>query len=329
MMHVAMISGWHVHAKGYAKQLAARPDVEIAAVYDSDAYWENGAEKGRAWAAELGCPFVADYDAILADKNIDAVAVCAPTAAHPDVIIRAAEAGKAVFTEKVLALTARDAYAIRDAVVKNHTVFTISYPHKTNPALLFVKKLADSGALGTLTYARVRNVHSGSIADWLPPHFYDEAACGGGAMIDLGAHPCYTLAWFLGKPVSIQSCFTNVTPRPVEDNAVSLFRYASGAIGVSETGFVSVADPYTFELSGTKGAARVLGQEAWYADEATEKKWIRAEVLPETPKSPLDTWADAVNNGTPVVYGIDEAVTLSEIMDAAYRAAGSRAEAQV
>ena len=77
------------------------------------------------------------------------------------------------------------------------------------------------------------------------------------------------------------------------------------------------------------GGARVLGQEAWYADEATEKKWIRAEVLPEAPKSPLDTWADAVCCGTPVVYGIDEAVTLSEIMDAAYRAAGSRAEAQV
>ena len=28
-MRVAMISGWHVHAKGYAKQLAAHPDVEI------------------------------------------------------------------------------------------------------------------------------------------------------------------------------------------------------------------------------------------------------------------------------------------------------------
>ena len=118
-----------------------------------------------------------------------------------------------------------------------------------------------------------------------------------------------------------------MTPRPVEDNAVSLFRYRDGAIGVSETGFVSVADPYTFELSGTKGAARVLGQEAWYADEATEKKWIRAEVLPDAPESPLYTWVDAAAHGKPVVYGIDEAVELSEIMDAAYRASGSRAEA--
>ena len=328
-MRVAMISGWHVHAKGYAKTLQGIPGVEIAAVYDSDTLWENGTEYGKTWAAELGCPYVGSFDAILADSTIDGIAVCAPTSAHPELIIRAADAGKAVFTEKVLALTAADAYRIRDAVVRNHTLFTISYPHKTIPAILFVKNLADSGALGTLTYARMRNVHSGSIADWLPPHFYDEKACGGGAMIDLGAHPCYILDWFLGKPESIQSCFTNVTPRAVEDNAVCLFRYASGAIGVSETGFVSVADPYEFHLSGTKGAAYVRGKEAYDATEATEKQWVRAETLPEAPMSPLASWVDSFMNGKPSAFGIDEAVELSEIMDAAYRASGSRAEASL
>lgn len=319
-MKIAMIGCWHVHAPGYAKMLSENPKCEIVAVHDSDALWFgfDGKERGKKWAAELGVPFVEDYEDILRDKSIDAIAVCTATAAHPDVIIRACDAGKAVFTEKVLALTSADAYAIRDAVKRNNTIFTISYPHKTFPALLFVKALADSGELGTLTYARMRNVHSGSISDWLPAHFYDETGCGGGAMIDLGAHPCYTLAWFLGKPESIQSCFTNVTPRPVEDNAVSLFRYANGAIGVSETGFVSLCDRYEFNVSGTKGAAMVLGDEAWYATEATERKWVKAENLPAAPKSPLYTWVDAVADGAPVVYGIDEAVELTEIMEMAY-----------
>ena len=107
-MRVAMISGWHVHAKGYAKTLQGIPGVEIAAVYDSDTLWENGTEYGKTWAAELGCPYVGSFDAILADSTIDGIAVCAPTSAHPELIIRAADAGKAVFTEKVLALTAAD-----------------------------------------------------------------------------------------------------------------------------------------------------------------------------------------------------------------------------
>ena len=43
-------------------------------------------------------------------------------------------------------------------------------------------------------------------------------------MMDLGAHPMYTLNWFMGEPKTVTSQFTNVTPRAVEDNAVSVFR---------------------------------------------------------------------------------------------------------
>lgn len=318
-MKVVMVSGWHVHAKGYAKQLQEHPACEVVGVWDSDALWENGTAKGKAWADELGCKFHKNYDDVLSDPDVDGVAVCAPSNRHPDIIVQACDAGKAVFTEKVLALTAAEAYAIRGAVIRNHTLFTISFPHKTNPALLYAKALAESGRLGTLTYARVRNVHSGSISNWLPKHFYDLEACGGGAMIDLGAHPMYTLAWLLGRPDTVQSCFGSVTGRPVEDNAVCLLGYRSGAVGVSETGFVSIADPHICEVSGTKGAVHVRGTSVSYANEETDRKWVTVETLPAAPASPLYTWVDAFVNNTAAVYGIDQAVELSEIMDAAYR----------
>ena len=122
--------------------------------------------------------------------------------------------------------------------------------------------MLDSGKLGRVTYARVRNVHNGSSADWLPPHFYDKAQCGGGAMIDLGAHPMYTLYWLLGAPKTITSTFTAVTNRGVEDNAVSVIEFENGAIGVSETGFVSECNPYTLEISGTDGSLMIHGESA-------------------------------------------------------------------
>lgn len=64
---------------------------------------------------------------------------------------------------------------------------------------LFAKKAIDEGWLGKVTLARVRNAHDGVSSGWLPPHFFDEATCGGGAMMDLGAHPMYLLAWLLGR----------------------------------------------------------------------------------------------------------------------------------
>ena len=313
-MNVAMLSGWHVHAKEYANKIAAHPGCKITAV------WDELPDRGAEWAKELGCEFFADYETILADPTVDAVAVCSPTNRHGEIMVKAANAGKHIFTEKVLALTNEEADAIAEAVRRNNVHFTISYPHKTNPNLLFMKQMADEGKLGTLTYARMRNVHSGSINDWLPPHFYDREQCGGGAMIDLGAHPMYTMLWFLGTPKKVSSAFTNITDRPVEDNAVSVIEFESGAIGVSETGFVSTCDPYIVELSGTKGYVQFSRGELAYRTTETNGNWVVVTNLPKAPESALDYWLESVLNDTPnTLYTIDDAVALTRIMVMAYQ----------
>ena len=184
MKKFAMLGKWHVHAPGYAKELNSLPGCQVAAVWDPD---QAIAEK---WAAELGCAARA-LDEILADPDIEGVAICCATNEHPDLLLRACAAGKAVFTEKVLTLREADAQAVRQAVLRHHTRFAISFPHLSEPAVRFALEKAQSGALGTLNFVRVRKAHNGATAGWLPPHFYDPIACGGGAMIDLGAHPVY------------------------------------------------------------------------------------------------------------------------------------------
>ena len=56
-----------------------------------------------------------------------------------------------------------------------------------------------------------------------------------------------------------RSQFTQVTHRGVEDNAVSVLEFEGGAIGVSETGFVTSGNGYFLELSGTQGSLHVFG----------------------------------------------------------------------
>ena len=323
-VRVAMISGWHVHAKGYANYLAANPNCEIVAV------WDEIPSRGIEWANDLKCKFYESYEELLANGEIDAVAISSPTSMHAQLMIAAANAKKHIFTEKVLALTNKDAKAIRRAVKKNKVHFTISFPHKTDKAVLLAKEIVDDKKLGTLTYMRVRNVHSGSISDWLPAHFYDKTQCGGGAMIDLGAHPMYLINWFLGMPKYVSSAFTNVTDRPVEDNAVSLLEYKNGAIGVSETGFVSIADPYTIEISGTKGYLRISGGVLSYSCPETDNKKVTVKEFTTFCPQALDYWIDSIVNDTPnEKFGIDDAVSLTEIMTAAYKSASNGKKARV
>lgn len=318
-MNVAIIGTWHVHTEEYTKAVLNNPAASVAAVWDSDT------ARGKAFAEKMGVRFEENLDSLLADADIDSVVLCSPTCDHPELLQKAAAAKKNIFTEKVLTVSVPDAEAAAEAIKGAGKVFTISYPHRTFPALRAAKAAAESGKLGQITYARVRNVHNGSTADWLPPHFYDKAQCGGGAMIDLGAHPMYTLYWLLGAPKSITSTFTEVTHRGVEDNAVSVIEFENGAIGVSETGFVSENNPYTLEISGTKGALMVHGACAEWCCAETDGKWAPME-LPEAMPLPVDLWIDAVTNGSASPFTIDEAVMLTRLMDGAYKAFESGAK---
>lgn len=312
-MKIALISSWHVHAKDYASQLQNMPNCEIVAV------WDENKEAGTNWAASLGCPFIEDYDVLLQDESIDGVVINSPTVLHPELIIKAANAKKHIFTEKVLAIRYADCQAIQEAVNRNKVNFTISYVHKCKPEMLLAKQFVDSGSLGQITYARVRNAHNGSIGHWLPETFYDPITCGGGAMIDLGAHTGYLLEWVLGSTKEVTATYTHVTGKVVEDNAVAILSFENGAIGAAETSFVTVYTPLTLEISGTKGTLLVRDG-LTYATEDTQGQWVKAVDLPESKPSPLAQWVNAFESNTPIDadFGIDAAVALSRVMDGMY-----------
>lgn len=313
MKNFAMLGKWHVHAEGYAKELNSLPGCRVTKV------WDANAEQAALWANSLNCESASVED-ILKDDTIEGVVICNATNEHPSLIKRACASGKAVFTEKVLALTEAEALEIQAAATENHTRFAISFPHLSEPATQFALEIAASGKLGTLNYARVRKAHNGATGNWLPPHFYDPVACGGGAMVDLGAHPMYLLCALLGEPDSVQSCFTNVTGKAVEDNAVSVLSFPNGAIGVAETGFVSARYPFTIELGGTEGSLLQRDGEVSYCCAETGNQWKAPEQLPPRLPSPLAQWAQAERpEDIPSGFAMEAAVRLTRVMEAAYK----------
>ena len=110
MLRVAMLSKWHVHADGYARDFIKTEKAEIVAV------WDEKPERGMPWAEKLGCDFEPDLDVLLAREDVDAVCCCTPTTMHKEVLIKAAKAGKHIFTEKTLACTVDECREIEKAI---------------------------------------------------------------------------------------------------------------------------------------------------------------------------------------------------------------------
>lgn len=326
MIKVGLVSGWHVHAKGYARELAATGRVQIQGV------WDEVKERGMEWAKELNTEFYDNVDDLL-NTDIDGVVVNSPTNMHKEIIIKAARANKHVFSEKVLTAKTVDALEIKEEIEKAGIKFVISLPHRTFPKNLYAKAVIDSGVLGEISLFRVRNAHSGASDKWLPPHFYSMEQCEGGAMIDLGAHPMYLTRWLMGKPEKVYSAFTYMTGHEVEDNAVSVFKYKNGAVAIAETGFMTPASPFSMEIYGTKGSLLIDGkdqgvlQSGKLADaNPPVSGWFQVGSMPKPIRSAITQWLDAIEFDKPVEFGINEAVELTEMMDRAYASHEAKSE---
>ena len=328
MIRLAVLSFWHVHADDYAREAVAHPRTEIVAAWDEDP------ERGRAKAQTLGAAFHEDLAELLARPDVDGVIVTTPTNAHRDVIVAAAEAGKHVFTEKVLALHPAECDEILAAVDRAGVRLTVSLPRLSDPYTSTIRAVLAEGRLGDVTLVRVRLSHDGAGGRrWLPPQFFDPEQAGGGALIDLGCHPMYLTRTFLGgMPDRLSASFGHVTGQPVEDNAVALLHYPNGAIGVAEAGFVNPHSPFTIEVHGTQGSLlygtpepRLLVRSA---PASRDDDWTELP-LPDRGPGPFEQWVDHIEQGTVATENIALAVELTTLMDAATRSARTGASVEL
>ena len=314
-MKIAVYGAWHVHAQDYTP--VAMELGEVIGVYEEDT------GRRKSFCEKFGLHEFATPEELL-ESDAEGVIVCCATHAHTDAMIRIANAGKHIFTEKVLALTDEDCAKIEKAVNDNKVNFVISLVKKYDAAPQTIKQICDSGELGKMNYLRFRNCHSGSIADWLPPHFYNVGECGGGAMIDLGAHGMYLTHWLLGMPEKFTSVFTHCCSNPstlskntdcVEDNAVTVMGYSDGCIAINETGFVSNYYPTSLEIGGESGYVRMEGKKVVKATKATGGQAVEVPLEEKLP-SPLQQFLSGnILEGC----GIKEAKALTHMMVEAYK----------
>ncbi|MGY5800106.1 aldo/keto reductase [Rhizobium sp. LEGMi12c] len=134
-----------------------------------------------------GARIVNGYEALLADKEIDAVYIATPHTGHAEWAIKAIRAGKHVLVEKPIALSAFDAEAIYYEARKAGVFAGEAFMYRVHPQTAKLIELIKSGAIGGLRI--IRTSFGFNMGKVNPEHrlFANETA--GGGILDVGGYP--------------------------------------------------------------------------------------------------------------------------------------------
>ncbi|MGW0842876.1 Gfo/Idh/MocA family protein [Streptomyces sp. NPDC002787] len=272
--------GWmgRVHTQAYARvphhfpQLPLRPEL-VTVVEEVPGRAEEAARQfGFATTAR-------DWREVAADPRIQAVSITAPNFLHREIGVAMAEAGKHIWIEKPVGLTAADARAVADAVTGAGVQGAVGFNYRNAPAVDAARELIAAGEIGTVTHVRIRlfsdyAAHPEGALTWR----YERERGGSGVLGDLASHGVDLARFLLGDIASLTAdtaIFVPERARPTgataghtrasggelgpvenEDYVNCLLRFASGARGVLEACRVSVGEQnnYGFEIHGTEGA---------------------------------------------------------------------------
>lgn len=184
-----------VYATFSASQLA---DARLVAVADM----RN--EVATQFADRVGGARVyTNYHDLLADPNVQAVIVTTPTSTHREVVIAAAEAGKAIFCEKPTALTLSATDDMIAAVEAAKVMFQVGFMRRFDAGYEAAKRQIEAGAIGEPV--TIRSIGRDPFRTSLE---YANPAVSGGLILDMGIHDFDLLRWLMGDEV--QRVYTEV-----------------------------------------------------------------------------------------------------------------------
>jgi predicted dehydrogenase len=217
--------------------------------------YSRSRERAETFAGDNEVPTVStDLEEAIAHPETDTVVIGLPNHLHLEALRLCAQHGKAVLCTKPLARNAAEAKQMLD-LAEESGIFAgyledLVYSPKTLKAVQAVR----AGQIGQVTWARSRETHPGPHSAW----FWDAEQAGGGAIVDLGCHCIEIVRSYMGKdnrPLEVMTWTdTLVHPIEAEDNAISLIRFESGAMGQFEVswtfrGGMDLRD----EVAGTEG----------------------------------------------------------------------------
>lgn len=283
----------------------ALPDFEGVAVADPSGENRAKVEGSRGFA---------DAGEMLAEVRPDCVIIATPNDSHAALAIRAVEAGcRGIFLEKPMAVTLSDARRVVAVCLEAGAVLVVNHQRRTYPALIKMREIIDSGAIGELELIR---------------------ACGAGDFLSDGTHAVDSVKWLAGdRPAEwvYGSVFRRDHPMGegvryghiVEDAAIGVVGFAGGLRAEFMWGELFPANRWyqDYEVIGSKGRLHRPPDGSPLPPLLLNGEPVD---LPEEGPSPLEMFAETVRTGALHPMSGHVALEDMEIVTALYLSAHLR-----
>ena len=276
----------------YLENAGASDAVEVVACADA------APERARARADQFGIARACTVEELLADPAVEVVLNLTPPDGHAPIGMAAVAAGKAVYTEKPLAVARADGRRLLDAARDRGVRVGAAPDTFLGDGLQTCRGLLDGGAIGAPVAATAFMLGHGP-ERWHPdPAFFYQP--GGGPLFDMGPYYLTALISLLG-PVrrvtgAARASFPERTigsgplagqtvPVAVNTHVAGLLEFAGGPIATLVTSFdVWASQVPKLEISGGTGSLSLPDPNTFGGPVrlrgAGEKEWREVPVAP-------------------------------------------------
>lgn len=311
---------------------------QVEAVVDSDkikfvaATTRSLSDDAREFAKEYDLELKENYEAILADPNIDAVVLVTPNSQHVAQTLAAVAAGKHVFCEKPFALSGSEAQKAVDAAKEAGLTLGVGYSRRFHPEMTALREKINNGDLGTILHIEATMTFPNAL--YLKPGAWradpSETPCGG--LTPMGVHAIDGMIDLMGDidEVYCQS-FRRAIEVDADDTTSILFRMKDGCSGYLGT-MTATGGGFNFQVYGSKGFIKLEGMTHIAGAPSEERRrklfstctfkpvkgpaevWEAAEY--DVVKAALEGFAEAAQGGQPYLVTPEEMVHGSAVTEA-------------
>lgn len=247
----------------HAPVIAASGRTQVAAIATG--------QPDRARAAYPDARIVADLDALLALDDIECVVIATPNDTHFPVARQVLDAGRHVVVDKPVTLTSDEALALARLANARSRVFAPFHNRRWDGDFLTVRRVVESGELGRITFV---TSHFDRFRPQVRVRWREEAARGGGLLLDLGPHLIDQALALFGLPDTVSA-----TVKTRRDNG-SAPDFVHVQLGYPDkdvalhTSALSAIEPARFTLHGTRGSYQKFGLD-------TQEDQLKAGLTPD------------------------------------------------
>ncbi|RPD45966.1 Gfo/Idh/MocA family protein [Paracnuella aquatica] len=287
-------------------------------------------DKAEAWKRKYNIPDkniynYSNFDSIANNKDIDVVYVVLPPSMHHEYVIRAANAGKHVWCEKPMAMTAKECTEMIEACKKNKKSLAIGYRLQHEPTTQAYRRIINTGQLG-----KIQKVDcAAGYRDGRTDHWKQKKELGGGALYDMGVYAIQGARFGAGtEPIAVVSAKTSTTRPEIYKNGLdetteAVLEFPGGVLATIKTSFGENVNHLV--VNAEKGTLEVRPVQQYNGIRAKSPlgEIYHDYKVPMQQAMQMDDDAQAIAQGKPMMVPGEEGLRDIHIVEAIYKSAAS------